>query len=363
MTLLEFIHFMLMLVTLAELFQKLPWMWHLVKIPQEGVTLRVNMPVLVTGATGFIGSHVVVELLRRNIPVRAMVRDLSLTKMFEKDNNLEFVKADLLDVEALKVAVDNCDDVIHCAAALHLDNKEVKKRVLDPSIKGVENLCNVMSSVKRVVHTSSVAAIRSTHYNNGQVFTNNDWCSDASVDSNPYGYAKSTAERIIRDWAAEREVKLVTINPSIVFGPILHKKHVGGSMAYLNHFSKGSKFVLDIHINFVDVRDVAIAHVNALEGGEDGGRYIIHKTGLWMKEIGEILSKNMEGKFATVKLPTLFAYFLGLIHPKLSVRRLRSALGRHVDYDTNHSFEILSLPDYDIRQTLEDSIKSIRAQD
>ena len=78
------------------------------------------MPVLVTGATGFIGAHVVKELLSRGVRVRAMVRDLSLAKMFEHDNNLEIVKADLFDIESLRSAVDGCKEVIHCAASLYV---------------------------------------------------------------------------------------------------------------------------------------------------------------------------------------------------------------------------------------------------
>ena len=163
-----------------------------------------NMPVLVTGATGFIGAHVVKELLSRGVPVRAMVRDLSLAEMFEHDSNLEIVKADLFDVESLRSAVDGCEEVIHCAASLYVGANDVKKEVIDPSITGVRNLCKVMDNVTKIVHTSSVAAIRSTNFENGKVFDCNDWCNDASENSNAYGYAKAEAEKIMRDWADGR---------------------------------------------------------------------------------------------------------------------------------------------------------------
>ena len=187
----------------------------------------------------------------------------------------------------MKTAVEGCEDVIHCAAALYVGAKDVKRDVVDPSVIGVQNLCSVMDNVKRVVHTSSVAAIRTTKFENGRIFSRKDWCDDASETRNSYGFAKSEAEKIVRDWAKDRDLRLVTIHPSIVFGPILHKRHLNGSMSYLKHFAKGPPFVLDVHINFVDVRDVAIAHVNALTMGEDRERYIIHKEGLWMKQIGK----------------------------------------------------------------------------
>ena len=180
------------------------------------------MPVLVTGASGFVGAHVVLELLKREIPVRAMMRDVSLANMFPESNILEVVKADLFDIESLQKAVDGCEDVIHCAAALYVGVKNVEEDLVKPSVTGVENLCSVMGDVKRIIHTSSVAAIRSTKYENGHIFNNEDWCNDASVTSNPYGFAKAEAERKIRDWAKDKDVRLVTIHPSIVFLSLIH---------------------------------------------------------------------------------------------------------------------------------------------
>lgn len=321
------------------------------------------MTVLVTGASGFIGSHVVMELSKRGYSVRAGMRDLDYSNIFSDLENVECVKMDLFDVDSLKNAVRGCDDVIHCAASLYIGAKDVKAEVVDPSVIGVENLCSVMVDVKRIVHTSSVAAIRSTKFENGKIFTNLDWCEDATPSYNSYGFAKAEAEKKIRAWAKGRDLRLVTIHPSIVFGPILHNKHMNGSMSYLKHFVKGPPFILDIHINFVDVRDVAKAHVNALDEGEDRGRYIIHKRGMWMKEIGKELSSKLPRKFATRKLPRLLAYIMAIFHPKLSVKRLKGTLGTHVDYDVGDAFETLSLPNYNVEDTLVDSVKSIQAQD
>ena len=329
----------------------------------DPVVYAMFMPVLVTGASGFIGAHVVCELLARGYPVRAMLRDTSLANIFPDNDKLEIVKADLFDVDSLKKAVEGCEDVIHCAAALYVGAKDVKREVVDPSVIGVQNLCSVMENVKRIIHTSSVAAIRSSKFENGKTFTNKDWCDDASETSNAYGYAKAEAEKIIREWASSRDIRLVTIHPSIVFGPILHKRHLEGSMSYLKHFVKGPPFVLDVHINFVDVRDVAIAHVNALDKGENGRRYIIHKEGLWMKEIGKILNSSLEGKYATRKLPKFLAYILAMFHPKLSVNQLKKTLGTHVSYDVGDSFESLELPNYEVKTTLIDSVNSVKAQD
>ena len=118
-----------------------------------------------------------------------------------------------------------------------------------------------------------------------------------------------------------------------------------------------------MHVNFVDVRDVACAHVNALEMGLDRSRYIIHKEGLWLNEIGRSLNEAMPQKFATRRLPRYLAYLMALFHPKLSINRLRGALGKHIGYEVGDSFSVLSLPNYDTTDTLVDSVKSLQAQD
>jgi len=317
------------------------------------------MTVLVTGATGFIGAHVVMELLSRGIAVRAMMRNVQLAEMFPKSDLLEVVKADLFDIDSLRSAVHGCEDVIHCAAALYVSAKDIQKEVIDPSIIGTENLCSVMQDVKRIVHTSSVAAIRPTKYQNGQLLSDEDWCDDATVSTNGYGLAKAEAEKRMRSWAEGKDIRLVTIHPSVVFGPLLHKRHAEGSMSYLKHFVRGPPFVLDIHINFVDVRDVAIAHVNALELGRDRQRYILHKQGMWMNEIGRELTSTMGKKYTSRKLMKPFAYLVAMLHPKLSIKRLRASLGMHVDYDVKDSFQALQLPNYDTRTTLKDAVISL----
>ena len=319
------------------------------------------MVVLVTGSTGFIGSHVVRVLSERGLEVRAGMRDLGLAKMFDGFEGVTPVKMDLFDVDSLRDAVRGCEDVIHCAAALYVGAKDVQRDVVDPSVVGVKNLCSVMGDVKRIVHTSSVAAIRSSRYKRGKIFTVDDWCDDASPESNPYGFAKAEAERVIRAWAEDKVVRLVTIHPSVVFGPILHKRHAEGSMSYIKHFVKGPPFVLDFNVNFVDVRDVAEAHVNALEMGKDRARHLIHARGMWMKDIGVALNKEFGGGFSTRRLPTPLAYFIAIFHPKLTWKQLRGGLGTVVEYDVRDSFSELGVEMTDYAITLRNSVESLRA--
>ena len=330
------------------------------------------MGVLVTGAAGFIGSHVVHLLLAKGYCVRATARNPESAQFLEafpkhKNASLEIVQMDLLNKKAVEAAVHGCEIVIHCAAALMVGVRDAQRDVVDPSVLGTQNLCNALHKagcVQTIIHTSSVAAIRRTRHKNGHVFTASDWCDDATLESNAYGLAKAEAERVMRSFvelhSEELRPRLVTIHPSIVFGPVFQKRHTQGSMAYLKHFTGKLPFVLHTHLNFVDVRDVANAHVAAIETGKDGGRYILHKEGLWMRDIGRLLRQSLPGKkWAMFRLPSLLATLMAAFHPKLTVRQVRSSLGRHVAYDVENMEQELGIQLHSTEQTLVDSVESL----
>lgn len=303
--------------------------------------------VLVTGAAGFIGSHVVKELLSRGREVRATARapenaGFLLELPMAEGASLNIVKMDLLDAKSVESAVSGCVDVIHCAAALYVGAKNPQTEVVDPSIIGTGNLIAAINSaggVERIVHTSSVAAIRSTYFADGQSFDNADWCEDATLKSNAYGLAKAGAERLIREWwgeqTSEQRPRLVTVHPSIVIGPIMAKRHLSGSMGYVDHLLKGKPpFVLKSHINMVDVRDVASAHVDGLLKGVDGGRYILHAGSLWQREMCEILRKGIEGRrWPRRQLPKSLTYIISIFHPMISPGWVKKNIGTVCHYD------------------------------
>jgi len=321
--------------------------------------------ILVTGAAGFVGSHVVKQLTSRGFAVRATTRSPEQAGFLKDMGDVELVKMDLLDVDTVKAAVAGCQDIIHCAAELYIASKNPQRDVLDPSIKGVQNLIIAMDEhgVERLVHTSSVAAIRQTNHKNGVTFTSNDWCDDANLKNNPYGFAKAEAERIVRKWVKGKKCRLVTIHPSVVFGKPLARRHIEGSMSYLKHFLKGPPFILNININFVDVEDVARAHIEALDKGKDRGRYIVHSGNMWMKEMGELLKIEFpERKWARMRLPNVFAYLFAIFHPKLNFMMLKDSLGKYVDYEASTQSELIGEVK-GVREIVVETMRDLLSQD
>ena len=332
--------------------------------------------VLVTGASGFIGSHIVANLLSKGRNVRAALRapddpervDHLLALPIGDGGSLDIVKMDLFDADEVNAAVDGCSDVIHAAAALYVGKSEPQKEVVDPSIIGTQNICDAIDatdSVKRLVHTSSTAAIRPTKYEDGVCFTSESWADDATIENNAYGLAKAGAEKLVREWHANKDEntrpRLVTIRPCVVFGPPLSKRHLGGSLSYVEALYKRTMpKSLPVHINIVDVRDVAESHVRALTEGEPCGRYLVIGGDMWMKEVADILrTAYPERKWPKGVLPYPVCLIAALFHPKISIKWARSSLKRHCTFDATPAKQELSMVFRPINESIIDSIPPI----
>ncbi len=194
--------------------------------------------VVVTGASGYIGSHIVANLLLKGRNVRATVRDAGdpervqhLKNMKISDGgSLEIIEMDLFDSESVDRAISGATDVIHTAAVVIIRSKEPQSKIVDPSVIGTKNVVSAIEkseSVKRFVHTSSTAAIRPEKWNDGDILTTETFAKDATLELNPYGLAKYSAEMVVRDWheetIKERDIKMATIHPCMVFGPLCHR--------------------------------------------------------------------------------------------------------------------------------------------
>ena len=240
-----------------------------------------SKPVCVTGASGFIAAHIVRELLAKGYSVRGTVRNSPgnypyLLGLPGASDRLELVEAELLSDGAYDRAVEGCDYVMHTASPYEINVKNPQTDLVDPAVNGTETVlesCLKSGGVKRVILTSSIAAI-TDEPESMKVFTEKDWNTMSSLDRNPYQYSKTLAERAAWDFIMRKRPRfdLVSINPTMVAGPSLGPS-LNTTNRMIRDIMKGVfPGIMDINWGFVDVRDVAKAHILAMENDTASGR-------------------------------------------------------------------------------------------
>ncbi len=332
------------------------------------------MVVLVTGASGYIGSHIVANLLSKGKVVRATVRDASDPERVDhlknmeiaKGGSLEIIEMNLLDSESVHKAVYGCKEVIHTAAVVVLKSKKPQEKIVDPSVVGTQNVLDAIDSsetVECLVHTSSTAAIRPQRWEDGQTLTTDTWAEDANIEDNPYGLAKFSAERLVRNWHSTNKngPRMVTINPCVVLGPPLSKRHLRGSPSFIMMLLKREiPFVIPMHISIVDVRDVAEAHVRALSRGDSGGRYLVVSGQMWWKEVAMAIKKgNPTMKIPTKQIPYFLSLVVSIFHPRVSLSWARMHLGKRLYWDASPAEKDLGMEWRSPEESLLDTIPPI----
>jgi dihydroflavonol-4-reductase len=315
-------------------------------------------PVLVTGATGFIASHIVAELLSAGYRVRGTVRDLTktarhshITTLPGADERLELVAADLRTAGAFDDAVAGCEFVLHTASPYQIDVDDPQRDLVDPAVNGTLSVlesCAGAQSVRRVVLTSSVAAI--TDRADGHVNTEADWNTRSSLTRNPYYFSKTLAEQAAWSYVgrSDTEFDLVAINPFYVIGPSLGGE-VNTSHRSLTGFTNGKvPVILAIEWPFVDVRDVATAHVRAMERPDARGRYIVAAGTRTMRQVVDLLRVNGWGD--RYRLPSIgLDGRIGVPISKLMARVQRSGTR---DYLMSHLGGVMRFDNSKVRSEL-----------
>ncbi|MCA9582595.1 MAG: NAD-dependent epimerase/dehydratase family protein, partial [Myxococcales bacterium] len=187
------------------------------------MTLATDRPVLVTGATGYVASQLIADLLARGYKVRGTVRNLSreashrhVRELPGAAERLELVEANLLDEGSFDLAAQGVDYVMHTASPYTLDVADPERDLVKPAEEGTLNVlrsCKRSSTVKRVVLTSSMAAVTDEPLS-GKIYTEADWNGTSSLQRNPYFYSKARAERAAWAFVEDASVgyELVVIN-------------------------------------------------------------------------------------------------------------------------------------------------------
>jgi dihydroflavonol-4-reductase len=268
--------------------------------------------VAVTGATGFIGSEVVKVLLDRGYMVHGTVRDpeneakvAPLLNLEGASDRLELVRADLLTGDGFASAFEGCDVVMHVASPFVIDVEDPQRDLVDPALIGTTNVLKAANAagVKRVVLTSSAAAI--TDEPEDRVYTEADWNEKSSLTRNPYYYSKTLAERAAWDFVESESPSfdLVVINPTGVIGPSIGSGLSTTSRVIADLLNGGVyPAIIDLTFPYVDVRDVAEAHVLAAENPDASGRYVCSNELVSMQRTVDVLREN---GFGTYRLPKM----------------------------------------------------------
>ncbi len=275
------------------------------------------MKAFVTGATGFLGSHVARVLAEQGADLRLLVRATSNLR------NLQGLKAetatgDLRDAGSLEKAMSGCDTVFHVAADYRLwardpwemyrSNVEGTRAILEAARK---------NGVRRVVHTSSVATIGFTE--NGHPADEDSPVSLADMIGH-YKRSKFMAEQIALE-AGRRGLHVVTVNPTTPVGEQDVKPTPTGRIV-LDFLKRKFPAYVETGLNLVDVRECARGHVAALEKGKPGERYILGGENLTLKQILDKLAMITGLPSPTVKLPYVFAFAAGVVDEAITGRLL-----------------------------------------
>ena len=280
------------------------------------------MKAFVTGATGFLGSHVARALAAEGAELRLLVRPSSDLHNIE-NLSAERVTGDLRDPASIEKALSGCEVVFHVAAdyRLWVRNPEQMYR---SNVEGTRTLLEAArrQGVRRVVYTSSVATMGFA--SNGRASEHvTDEESPVSLDDmiGHYKRSKFMAERVAVD-AAKSGLDVVIVNPTTPVGERDVKPTPTGRIVL--DFLKG-KFpaYVETGLNLVDATECARGHIQALEKGKTGERYILGGENLTLKQILDRLAAITGLKSPTVKLPYVFAFATGVVDEMVTGRLLR----------------------------------------
>jgi dihydroflavonol-4-reductase len=278
------------------------------------------MLAFVTGATGFLGSHVARALADQGADLRLLVRPTSDLRNLD-GLHADRVIGDLRDPASIEKALSGCDVVFHVAADYRLwvrDPEEMYRSNVEGTrclLEGVRK-----QGVRRVVYTSSVATMGFTSGpRNGNVA---DEQSPVGIDDmiGHYKRSKFMAEQVALD-AAKSGVDVVVVNPTTPIGERDIKPTPTGRIV-VDFLKRKFPAYVETGLNLVDATECARGHIQALEKGRSGERYILGGENLTLKQILDRLAAITGLKSPTVKLPYVFAFATGVVDEMITGRLL-----------------------------------------
>jgi nucleoside-diphosphate-sugar epimerase len=314
--------------------------------------------VLVTGGSGFIGGHCILQLLAAGHRVRTTVRSLKregdARAMLaeggaEPGDRLAFIAADLEDDAGWSEAVAGCEYVLHVASPFPPSIPKNEDELIVPAREGALRVLRASrdAGVKRVVLTSSFAAIGYGHEPQAAPFDETTWTDPAGVDVQPYVKSKTLAERAAWDFMARegRDLELSVVNPVGVFGPVLGPDYSTSILLVQRLMDGALPGCPRLYFGAVDVRDVADLHLRAMTHPAAKGERFLAVAGDFMPivEIAKVLKRRMGAsarKVPTLQLPNWLVRIAALRDP--AARQLLPELGKRKNATSDKAKRLLS---------------------
>ena len=327
--------------------------------------------VLVTGGTGYIGGAVIDLLLARGHAVHTTVRDKAKSeprlraRWPDAGDRLAVFEADLMDDAGWAEANAGCDAVAHVASPFPLAIPKNKDDLVIPACEGTLRALKFAhaAGIERFVQTSSAAAIAYGQPHKDR-FDYTDW-TNLTAGVAPYIESKTVAERSARDWVAVHAPDMIfcSVNPVAVFGPV-YDDDLSTSVELVKKLVDGTiPLIPDMGICVTDVRDVAEAHVRAIEAPAArvrGERFPTSQKFLWLREMAEILRQRVPEHSAKVPrraMPDWLVRLLALFLDEM--KQVKGELGNVRDVSGKHTEDVLGFTFIPAEQTLEDTLRSL----
>ncbi len=328
--------------------------------------------VLLTGASGYIGKHITLQLLAAGYDVRASVRTSAKAEEVRAAvaphlgsadalDRLSFVELDLNDDAGWWEALQGCDVLVHTASPFVIDAPKDPEELVRPAVDGTLRALRAAKAagVTRVVLTSSTVAIWGSPLGDGPAgFNETMWTDlDSPLGREPYNRSKTLAEWAAWDFVATEapDMRLTTINPGVVLGAPLDR-HFGTSVSIIERLLLAKDPALpDLSFPIVDVRDVARLHVAAITRPASEGRRFIASGGTRsFLAIARVIKKALpDRRIVTRRAPSFLVRLLALTDR--SIRGTLPVLGKAMIFDASAAVEVFETPfinpDESVRET------------
>lgn len=331
----------------------------------------MSQTVLVTGATGYIAKHLILQLLNAGYSVVGSARTLSredelrasLTPFLNDAaalDRLRVVELDLTKDAGWSDAMAGVDVLMHTASPFPMAMPNDEQDLIRPAVEGAMRAVKAAKAagVTRVIMTSSLVAVMNCEVPEGrELYNESDWSDLSGPAASAYLKSKTMAERAVWDWqsSAAPEMQITMINPSFVLGAPLDN-NFGTSIDLIERLMRGKDPMLpDIGFPSVDVRDIALMHIRAMENPDSIGKRILGvDRHLRFVDIATLLKTDHPSRKIATRLAPNFLIRIMALFDK-AIHLIVPSLGKREEVSNERAKSLLGIEFRDVRQSVRDS--------